>query len=153
MNKPMSDRSGTRLPMFDSLAAEFKTKLTATVEKIFPKLVTAELAKLHQPKRKLRKSADVAKDARKLRAKGLSQGQIAERLGVKQPYISVLLKDGKARTGDTSHSKSRKSSVKPTSVLQKALIKSNGNKRAAAKSLGIAESTFRDRLRAEGNAK
>lgn len=141
--------------MLDSIANDFKIQLTATVNKFFPKLVTAELAKLHQPKRKLRKSADVAKDARKLRAKGLSQGQIAERLGVKQPYISVLLKDGKARTGDTSRSKSRTVSKvsKPTSTLQKALIKSNGNKRAAAKSLGIAESTFRDRLRAEGNTK
>lgn len=138
------------------LVEQFTKAITRTVNDYWPALVASELAKLggNVPAPRSYVQDDKAREARlaqilKLRKQGLSQSQIGEKLGLKQPTISQLLKKASA-SKDPKTVASKTASKKPASKTPLAdALKKHGSRTLAAKALGLARQTFSDRLAKE----
>lgn len=122
----------------------FQSDMLGLVRKLWPTLVAQELMKLQS------KPNDRHEKIFELRRQGLTQTAIAEQLGLSQGHISNILKASAAPKPAKSSKPSGESTVpvEITISFKDALAK-HGTKAAAARALGIAESTFRDRLAKE----
>lgn len=92
----MSDLSAIDVGMANSvkrLVREFERSIMQAIEKLWPALVQAEIIRLSRSGFKPGLTREErAKHAAMLAAKGKSQGEIADLLGLSQPYVCQLLK-------------------------------------------------------------
>jgi len=121
--------------------------MTQLVRKIWPMLVANELMKIDPS---LRGGDSSLRDrVLELRAQGLTQSAIANAVGCTQGHVSHLL-SGKIGTSHKTKAEPQiKAAILDGSVSYQAMLEKHGGKRAAAKAMGLAESTFRDRLAKE----
>jgi AraC-like DNA-binding protein len=119
------------------LVKEFEASVHKAVQEFFPVLVAQELVKIrglnHNQSGVVIDRALVVS----LRAQKMTQSQIARQLNCSQAAVSRILREEAGKAPATSD------------TPMKLALEKHGSKRAAAKALGVAETTYRERLAKE----
>ena len=131
------------------ITAQLHDTVLAAVRKVFPLMVAEELRKLSNgAARSGKPNGEVRERIVALLKEGKRPSEIADEIGCAVGYV---FKIRKGSLGYVDGDKTVGAAPAVHGPMQAALNK-HGNKRAAAKSLGMAETTYRERLKAEKTA-
>ena len=129
----------------DKIVTEFEASLRQLVAQFFPKLVALMI--LAEQKVQAHSPAQWLAKINELRAAGVKAVDIAEQLGISYNYVFALQRQ--QREGKLIPAASTKAVASSANGSLAEVLAKHGSKKAAAKALGMAESTFRDRLAKE----
>jgi hypothetical protein len=123
-----------------NLVTQLEDSIKALINRMFPLLVAEELKKL--AKETNHSIGGMKRDEiLRLKKEGIHNAEIARRVGCQPSYVYTVLKSEKVNGAAAP------APTAPTTM--KAALELHGSKTAAAKALGMAESTFRGRLAKE----
>ena len=121
-----------------NLVYQLEDSIKALVNRMFPLFVAEELKKLAK-ENNLATGGVKRDEILRLKKEGVHNAEIARRVGCQPSYVYTVLKSDKANEVATP----------AAPMTMKAALELHGSKTAAAKALGMAESTFRGRLAKE----